>query len=194
MSGPFSCAMAYRSDGGSSSPRRRRSVDVALRSSFREGGDPRALLLARHPREGGDPWTSLPARHSGEAEASSVSVPRRRESSDFALALARHPREGGDPVSALALLVIPAKAGIHGRCFQLVIPAKRKASSSSSPQRRGSSDFALSFTSNAFAFGELLFFERPQRKVTKRKRPFPTRRNRRSESSTDFQTRHPWLD
>ena len=139
MSGPFSCAMAYRSDGDSSSPRRRRSVDVALRSSFREGGDPRALLLARHPREGGDPWTSLPARHSGEAEASSVSFPRRRESSDFALALARHPREGGDPVTLFCLYVERFRLRRVTSCTFLFC--------SSSPRRRGSMDVASSSSS-----------------------------------------------
>ena len=51
----------------------------------------------------------------------------------------------------------------------------------------------VGFASNAFAFGELLFFDSAQRKVTKRKGAFPTQLNRQLESSTDFQTRHPWL-
>jgi len=67
----------------------------------------------------------------------------------------------------LSFLVIPAKAGIQ--CL------------------------GFAFRSNAFAFGELLFFEGLQRKGNQKKAAFPTELNRQSESSSDFQTRHPWL-
>ena len=100
--------------------------------------------------------------------------------------------------------------------FQLVIPAKadkrearRAAAGRSRRDERSelSSDFALIlarhpreggdpvtlliFTSNAFAFGEFLFFGRAQRKVTKRKGASPIKAHSPNGCRRDFSKGHP---
>ena len=72
------------------------------------------------------------------------------------------------------------------------IPSSSFALRSSSLRKQGSSDLGFSLSrSNAFAVGELLFFEGLQRKVTKRKQPSPIRANPPNGSRRDFSKGRP---